>query len=333
MKILVSGAAGFIGSHTCVELINEGHEVVGFDNFYNSDETVIDHIQKITGKPLRFYRADLTAPEELKQIFSENQIDCVMHFAGYKAVGESVKIPLAYYYNNIYGTLCLLEQMKNHGVKKLIFSSSATVYGKPAKLPIQEDFPLSVTNPYGRTKLMIEDILRDLCVSDPEWSVILLRYFNPVGAHQSGLLCERPKGIPNNLMPRILDVAFGMTPYITVYGNDYQTHDGTGVRDYIHVVDLAKGHVSALPYLNAHQGAIAVNLGTGTGYSVLDLIQAFARVNGVEIPYQICERRPGDIDACYADPAKAKTLFGWTAAHTLEDMCKDAYAARKNLKE
>ena len=333
MNILVTGGTGFIGSHTIVSLLNEGHHVIAFDNFYNSKETVVEAIEHITGKSFVFYRADMTQPELLEKIFSENQIDCVIHFAGYKAVGESVERPLSYYHNNIYGTLCLLEKMKQHGVKRMIFSSSATVYGKPESLPIREDFPLSVTNPYGRTKLMIEEILRDLWASDQSWSVALLRYFNPVGAHESGLLCEDPKGIPNNIIPRILDVAFGKTEFITVYGDDYQTKDGTGVRDYIHVVDLAYGHVRELDYVMGHSSVEAVNLGTGRGYSVFELIHTFETVNGIHIPYKICARRAGDIDACYADPAKAKALFGWNAVRGLEEMCRDAYRARKKLEE
>lgn len=333
MNILVSGVTGFIGSHTCVALLQEGHNVIGFDNFYNSKESVIDNIKKISNKDFIFYNADMTSPADMERIFSKNDIDCVIHFAGYKAVGESVQIPLSYYYNNIYGTLCLLDAMKAHNVKRLIFSSSATVYGKPASLPIKEDFPLSVTNPYGRTKLIIEDILRDLWISDNEWSIILLRYFNPVGAHSSRLLFEDPNGIPNNIMPRILDVAFGKTEYITVFGDDYNTKDGTGVRDYIHVVDLAYGHVKAIDYACANKSVEAVNLGTGTGYSVLDLINTFEKANQVVIPRKICDRRPGDIDACYADPSKAQRLFGWSANLGLEDMCRDAYMARKNFKE
>ena len=333
MNILVTGGAGFIGSHTCVALLNEGHRVIAFDNFYNSKESVIENIKKITGKDFLFYKADMTRSEDLEKIFSENQIDCVIHFAGYKAVGESVEIPLIYYYNNIYGTICLLEKMKKYNVKRIIFSSSATVYGKPASLPIREDFPLSVTNPYGRTKLIIEEMLRDLWISDNKWSIILLRYFNPVGAHESGLLCEDPKGIPNNIMPRILDVAFGKTPFITVYGDDYHTKDGTGVRDYIHVVDLAYGHVKALNYISTHEMIEAVNLGTGTGYSVFDLIHTFEKVNQVAVPYKICPRRAGDIDACDADPTKAKEIFGWSAVHGLEDMCRDAYLSRKKSGE
>ena len=333
MNILITGATGFIGSHTCVALLNEGHNLIAFDNFSNSDEKVLDHIKEISGKDFLFYNADMTDPVAMEKIFSENKIDCVIHFAGFKAVGESTQIPLDYYYNNIYGTICILKAMKAHGVKKIIFSSSATVYGKPAALPIKEDFALSATNPYGRTKLMLEEILTDLSKSDPEWSVMLLRYFNPVGAHKSGLLCENPKGIPNNLMPRILDVAFNIMPEITVFGNDYDTEDGTGVRDYIHVVDLAYGHVKAIDYVSAHTGTEAVNLGTGVGYSVLDLINTFEKVNSIKIPYVICPRRPGDIDACFADSSKAKELLNWTSELGIEDMCRDAYNAAKSIRQ
>lgn len=337
MNILVSGATGFIGSHTCVSLLENGHKVIAFDNFYNSKEDVINSINKIVGNDVfegfKFYNADMTNPEDMEKIFNENSIDCVIHFAGYKAVGESVQMPLNYYYNNIYGTLCLLDSMKKHNVKRLIFSSSATVYGSPEALPIKESFSLSATNPYGRTKLMIEEILRDLYVSDSDWSIVLLRYFNPVGAHKSGLLCEDPKGIPNNLMPRLLDVLFGKTGYITVFGNDYNTKDGTGVRDYIHVWDLAYGHVKAIDYAMNNKGAEAINLGTGCGYSVMDLIKSLEKASGKEIPFKICPRRAGDIDACYADPSKASELLNWSATLSVEDMCLDAYNARKNLEE
>lgn len=329
MNILVTGATGFIGSHTCVSLLEEGHNVIAFDNFYNSKESVIDKIKKLSGKDFVFYNADMTDKSAMQNIFDKHEIDCVIHFAGYKAVGESVHIPLSYYHNNIYGTLCLLDVMKSNNVKRIIFSSSATVYGNPASLPIKEDFPLSATNPYGRTKLMIEDILRDLWISDNEWSIILLRYFNPVGAHKSGLLCEDPKGIPNNLMPRLLDVAFGKTREITVFGDDYNTKDGTGVRDYIHVVDLAFGHVKAVDYAMNNKCVEAINLGTGIGYSVFDLIHTLEKVNDISVPFKICPRRPGDIDACYADPTKANDLLGWSAELNLEDMCKDAYFASK----
>lgn len=332
MNILVTGATGFIGSHTCAALSEAGHNVIAFDNFYNSKESVIDKIEKITLKKMKFYRADMTDPDDLEQIFKENDIDCVIHFAGYKAVGESVEIPLTYYYNNIYGTLCLLEAMKKHGVKRIIFSSSATVYGKPDSLPIKEDFPVgNVTNPYGRTKMMIEDILRDLWISDNEWSIVLLRYFNPVGAHESGMLCEDPNGIPNNVVPRILDAAFGKAPYITVFGDDYDTKDGTGVRDYIHVCDLAEGHVKAIDYAVSHNTVEAINLGTGVGYSVLELINTFNVVSGKDIQYKICPRRAGDIDACYSDPSKAEALLGWRAVRGITEMCRDAYNARMRL--
>ncbi len=337
MNILVSGATGFIGSHTCVSLIENGHNVIAFDNFYNSKEEVISSIEKIVGSDnftkFKFYNADMTNPDDMEKIFSENEIDCVIHFAGYKAVGESVQMPLNYYHNNIYGTLCMLNSMKKYNVKKIIFSSSATVYGNPEALPIKETFSLSATNPYGRTKLMIEEILRDLYISDSDWSIVLLRYFNPVGAHKSGLLCEDPKGIPNNIMPRLMDVLFGKTEFITVFGDDYNTKDGTGVRDYIHVSDLAYGHVKAVEYAANNKGAEAINLGTGTGYSVMELIKALEKASNKEIPFKICPRRPGDIDACYADPSKASELLNWQAALNIYDMCKDAYMARKNLKE
>lgn len=325
MKILVTGGAGFIGSHTCVELLEAGFEIVVFDNFYNSDETAIQNIKKITGKEFPFYCCDMTDPQALEAIFAAHRFDAVIHFAGYKAVGESVQKPLMYYQNNIYGTLCLLEVMARHQVKRIVFSSSATVYGTPETVPIREDFPLSVTNPYGRTKLMIEEILRDLWISDPEWSIVLLRYFNPVGAHQSALLSENPKGIPNNIMPRIMKVALKEEPYLTVFGDDYATKDGTGVRDYIHVVDLAKGHVKALEYAAAHHTAEAFNLGTGNGYSVLELIHTFEQVNGVSVPYHIVERRPGDVAECYADPSKAHDVLHWQAERSLSEMCRDIF--------
>ena len=323
MNVLVTGGAGYIGTHTCVELLNAGHHIVVFDNFYNSSSDSIERVKKITGKDFPFYECDMLDKEALNRIFSENKIDSVIHFAGYKAVGESVEKPLMYFHNNITGTLCLLETMKAHGCKQLVFSSSATVYGDPATVPIREDFPLSVTNPYGRTKLMIEEILKDLWVSDPEWSIVLLRYFNPVGAHESGLIGENPKGIPNNIMPKITQVAVGRLPYVSVFGTDYPTKDGTGVRDYIHVVDLAKGHVKAIAYAAENQKVEAVNLGTGHGYSVLELIRTFAEVNHVDVPYRVEARRPGDIAACYADPSKAEQLFGWKAE--LDSMCRDSW--------
>ncbi len=330
MSILVTGGTGFIGSHTCVELLEAGYDLVVFDNFYNSKPSVLDSIVDITGKGFKFYHSDMNDIGDLEKIFSDNDIDCVIHFAGFKAVGESVEKPLMYYSNNITGTLNLLNVMKDHNVKKLVFSSSATVYGVPKKVPLTEDMPLSVTNPYGRTKLMIEDILRDLCVSDPEWSVLLLRYFNPVGGHKSGLLCEDPNGIPNNLMPRILDTAFGIQEKLTVFGNDYDTVDGTGVRDYIHVTDLAKGHVNAARKLDAFRGIEAVNLGTGRGYSVLELIKTFERVNNVSVPFEFAPRRPGDVAECYADTKKAYDFLGWKAELGIEDMCRDSYVARVN---
>lgn len=325
MNVLVTGGAGYIGTHTCVELLNAGHHIVVFDNFYNSSSDSIERVKKITGKDFPFYECDMLDKEALNRIFSENKIDSVIHFAGYKAVGESVEKPLMYFHNNITGTLCLLETMKAHGCKQLVFSSSATVYGDPATVPIREDFPLSVTNPYGRTKLMIEEILKDLWVSDPEWSLVLLRYFNPVGAHESGLIGENPKGIPNNIMPKITQVAVGRLPYVSVFGTDYPTKDGTGVRDYIHVVDLAKGHVKAIAYAAENQKVEAVNLGTGHGYSVLELIRTFAEVNHVDVPYRVEARRPGDIAACYADPSKAEQLFGWKAELELDSMCRDSW--------
>ena len=325
MKILVSGGTGYIGSHTCVELLQSGHEVVIFDNLYNSKEEVVGRIEKITGKKVTFYKADMLEPESMRRIFEEHTFDCVIHFAGLKAVGESVTKPLMYYENNIAGTLNLCKLMNEFGCKRIIFSSSATVYGVPKTVPITEDFPLSTTNPYGSTKLMLEQILTDFTVADPEWSVVLLRYFNPIGAHESGLLGEVPNGIPNNLMPYIMQVAVGKLPELGVFGNDYDTHDGTGVRDYIHVVDLAKGHVCAVDKVMNAQGTNIYNLGTGTGYSVLDIVHAFEEANGVKIPYQIKARRPGDVPICYANPAKAKEELGWEAKFDLTRMCKDSW--------
>lgn len=325
MKILVTGGIGYIGSHTCVELLNKGHEVVVFDNLYNSQMDVVDKIRQITGKEIVFYKADMLEKESMRPIFEEHRIDAVIHFAGLKAVGESVQKPLLYYHNNITGTLQLCELMNEYGCKKIIFSSSATVYGAPKTVPIKEDFPLSTTNPYGTTKLMLERILSDFCVADPEWSVVLLRYFNPIGAHESGLIGERPNGIPNNLMPYITQVAIGKLPYLGVFGNDYDTPDGTGVRDYIHVVDLAKGHVNALDKVTTSAGVNIYNLGTGNGYSVLDIVKAFEAANGVRIPYQIKPRRAGDIATCYADATKAKEELGWEAEYDLQKMCQDSW--------
>ena len=325
MAILVTGGAGFIGSHTCVELLNAGEDIVVMDNFYNSNSRALDGIRKITGKDFRFYEADMLDADAMERIFAENNITEVIHFAGLKAVGESVAKPLEYYHNNITGTLVLLYTMRRHGCKRFVFSSSATVYGSPKSVPIREDFPLSTTNPYGSTKLMIENILRDLYAADPTWSIALLRYFNPVGAHESGLIGEDPNGIPNNLMPRLLDVAMGKTAAITVYGDDYPTKDGTGVRDYIHVVDLAKGHLAAIAKVRAEQKCDAYNLGTGKGYSVFDIIHALEKACGKEIPYTVTPRRPGDVAQCYADPAKAKAELGWTAKLGIDEMCRDAW--------
>lgn len=325
MHILVTGGAGYIGSHTAVELLEAGYEVTVVDNLSNSCEEAIKRVEKITGKTVKFYKEDLVEKAAVEKIFSENSFDAVIHFAGLKAVGESVQIPLAYYHNNILSTLNLCEVMAKHGVKKLVFSSSATVYGKPHTVPITEDFPLSCTNPYGRTKLMIEEILRDLAVSDSEWDIALLRYFNPVGAHESGDIGENPRGIPNNLMPYISQVAVGKRDYVHVFGNDYNTPDGTGVRDYIHVVDLAVGHIKALEKIKNHVGVVTYNLGTGHGYSVLDMIKAFSKACGKELSYKIEARRAGDIDACYANPEKAEKELGFVAKRTLEDMCKDTW--------
>lgn len=332
MKILVTGGTGFIGSHTVVELIQEGHEVVIVDNFYNSDEIVLQNLKEITGKEIPFYLGDVCDKEILRKIFKEHKIDVVIHFAGYKAVGESVEKPILYYENNLISTLHLCEVMQESHCKKIVFSSSATVYGNPKKLPIQEDFPLHTTNPYGTTKLFIEQILRDIFVSDPDWSIALLRYFNPIGAHESGLLGENPKGLPNNLMPYIVKVATKQLDHLRIFGNDYDTKDGTGVRDYIHVVDLAKGHVKACEKVFHNKGIDAYNLGTGIGYSVLELVQTFEKVNQVEVPYEITPRRSGDIAACYADVSYALQELNWKAEKTIEDMCKDAYAyAKKHL--
>ena len=333
MKILVTGGSGFIGSHTCCELLDAGYEVVVIDNFSNSKPDVIDKIKMITGKDFNFYEGDVCDKSLLNKIFSENVIDAVIHFAGYKAVGESVAKPLMYYRNNLDSTLSLLETMNEFGCKRIAFSSSATVYGKPESLPIKETFGLSTTNPYGSTKLMIEDILRDLYVSDNEWSIAILRYFNPIGAHKSGLIGENPNDIPNNLMPYIVKVACGELECLNVFGNDYDTPDGTGVRDYIHVVDLAKGHIKAIEYILKNRGVDAYNLGTGHGYSVLDLVNTFMKVNNVDVKYIITSRRPGDIDACYADPSKAFDVLGWKATLGIEDMCHDAYNFVKNAKE
>ena len=323
--ILVTGGAGFIGSHTCVELLNAGYEVVILDNFCNSKPEAVKRIEKITGKSVKLYEADMLDKDAVEKVFDENKIDAVIHFAGLKAVGESVSIPLIYYHNNITGPLILCEVMAKHNVKKIVFSSSATVYGSPKTVPIKEDFPLSATNPYGSTKLMIENILRDLYVSDNEWSIALLRYFNPIGAHESGLLGEDPNGIPNNLVPYIAQVALGKLEVLSVFGNDYPTHDGTGVRDYIHVVDLSQGHIKALEKIMDTTGVDAYNLGTGTGYSVLDVVNAYQEASGVKINYKIAPRRPGDIAECYADPTKSKNELGWSAKLDIKKMCIDSW--------
>ena len=333
MKILVTGGLGYIGSHTCVELLNNGYEVIVIDNLSNSKIEVKDRIKKITNKEIKFYEYDLCDKDKLKLVFKENEIDAVIHFAGFKAVGESVKNPLMYYRNNLDSTITLLEVMNEFNVKRIAFSSSATVYGNPEVLPIKEDSKLSTTNPYGSTKLMIENILRDLYNSDNEWSIAILRYFNPIGAHRSGLIGEDPNGIPNNLMPYIIKVANKEIDYLGVFGNDYNTIDGTGVRDYIHVVDLAKGHIAAVNKIIKDKGCDAYNLGTGTGYSVLQIVETFKKVNKVDIPYKIMDRRPGDIDACFADVSYAKEKLNFEAKLTLDDMCKDAYNYLKNKME
>ena len=326
-KILVTGGAGYIGSHTCVELLNAGKEIVVIDNFSNSNEKALDSIKKITGKDFKFYNIDYLDRASLENVFSENDIDAVLNFAGYKAVGESVKEPLKYYINNISGALVLLDTMKKFNVKKFVFSSSATVYGNPEIIPITEECKVGgTTNPYGTTKLFIEQILKDLYNSDNTWDIAILRYFNPIGAHESGLLGEDPKGIPNNLMPYISKVAAGNLKELSVFGNDYNTPDRTGVRDYIHVVDLAKGHLLALNKLDKEQKGIYIyNLGTGKGYSVLDLVNTFERVNNIKVPYVIAPRRPGDIASCYSDPTKALKELGWSAEKNLDDMCKDSW--------
>lgn len=325
MKILVTGGTGYIGSHTAVELLNSGYEIVIIDNFSNSKSDVLDKIKLITNKDFKFYEGDVCNKDLLRKIFSENKIDAVIHFAGYKAVGESVKKPIMYYRNNIDSTLSLIEVMNEFNCKKIVFSSSATVYGNPTTLPIKEDFPLSTTNPYGSTKLMIENILRDLYISDNDWSIALLRYFNPIGAHISGLIGENPKGIPNNLMPYIVKVANKELDELSIFGNDYDTPDGTGVRDYIHVVDLAKGHIKAIEKILKDKGIDAYNLGTGIGYSVLDLVTTFEKVNKIKVPYKITDRRPGDIASCYADSSYALEKLNWKAEKGIEEMCRDSY--------
>ena len=330
MAILVTGGTGYIGSHTSIELLNRGEEIVIVDNLSNSKMEMCDKIKEITGKDFKFYKVDLLDKENLRKVFEENEINEVIHFAGLKAVGESCQKPIEYYHNNITGTLILLELMKEFNCKKIVFSSSATVYGNPKTVPIKEDFPLSTTNPYGSTKLMIEQILTDVQKSDNDWSVILLRYFNPIGAHESGKIGENPNGIPNNLMPYINYVACGKLDHLNVFGNDYNTPDGTGVRDYIHVVDLAIGHLKAIDKVRNSKGVMAYNLGTGIGYSVLDIVKAFENANDIKIKYEIAPRRAGDIAICYADPTKAKEELGWQATKNLEQMCKDSWRYTKN---
>lgn len=324
-KILVTGGAGFIGSHTCVELLGAGYEIVVLDNFSNSKPEALDRIKKISGKDFSFYETDLLDYEGTEKVFKENKIDAVIHFAGLKAVGESVRKPLEYYTNNINGTLVLLKVMCENNCKKIVFSSSATVYGIDNKAPYTEDMPTSATNPYGYTKVMIEQILRDMCVADKEFSVVALRYFNPIGAHDSGLIGENPNGIPNNLVPYIAQVACGRLEQLSVYGDDYDTPDGTGVRDYIHVMDLATGHVSAIDYAMKNTGFEAINLGTGKGSSVLEVVSAYEKACGKEIPKKIATRRAGDIATCYADASKAKNIFGWEAKLNIEKMCEDSW--------
>ncbi len=325
MSILVTGGAGYIGSHTCLELLRKGYDVVVVDNLSNSSEEALKRVEKLAGKELTFYQFNVEDKENLSKIFEQEKIEAVIHFAGLKSVGESVHKPLVYYYNNLVSTLVLCEVMTEFNVKKLVFSSSATVYGNPQTVPIKEDFPLSVTNPYGRTKLMQEEMLRDLVVADSEWKIILLRYFNPIGADKSGMIGEDPHGIPNNLVPYITQVAVGKLKELQVFGADYDTKDGSGVRDYIHVTDLAIGHVKSIEKLNQIEGVKTYNLGTGKGYSVLEMVAAFAEVCKKPIPYAVKERRPGDIATCYADPSLAKEELGFTAAIELSEMCEDAY--------
>ena len=326
MAILVTGGAGYIGSHTCVELLNAGYDVVVVDNLYNSSEKALQRVEQITGKKVKFYEVDLLDQPALKDVFDKETIESVIHFAGLKAVGESVHKPLEYYHNNITGTLILCDEMRKHGVKDIVFSSSATVYGDPAEIPITEHCPKGeITNPYGRTKGMLEQILTDLHTADDEWNVVLLRYFNPIGAHESGLIGEDPKGIPNNLVPYIAQVAVGKLEYLNVFGNDYDTPDGTGVRDYIHVVDLAKGHVKAVKKLTDREGVSIYNLGTGVGYSVLDVLHAYEKACGKTLKYEIKPRRDGDVAVCYSDSAKAKKELGWVAEKGIEEMCADSW--------
>ena len=328
--ILVTGGAGFIGSHTSVELLDAGYDIAIIDNFSNSKPEMIDKIKQITGKDFKFYEADLLDRPAVEKIFEENKIDAVIHFAGLKAVGESVEKPMEYYHNNIGSTLILCETMRKYGCKKIVFSSSATVYGDPATVPITEDFPLHTTNPYGSTKLMIENILQDIFVSDNDWSIALLRYFNPIGAHKSGLIGESPNGIPNNLVPYIAQVAVGIREHLNVFGNDYNTPDGTGVRDYIHVVDLSLGHIKALEQITDKNGVFIWNLGTGNGYSVMEVLKAYEKACGKELPYKVVDRRPGDIAMCYADTTKSKEELSWVALRGIDEMCEDSWRFTKN---
>ena len=331
MSILVTGGAGYIGSHTCVELLNAGYDIVVLDNFSNSKKEVLNRITELTGKHFPFYKIDIRNSEQMAKMFQQENIEAVIHFAGLKAVGESCEKPLEYYDNNVSGTVKLLQVMRTFGCKKFVFSSSATVYGGENVSPLKEDMKTGgVTNPYGRTKLMIENILADLYASDKEWSIERLRYFNPIGAHESGRIGEDPSGIPNNLMPYITQVAVGKRPYLNVFGDDYDTHDGTGVRDYIHVVDLAKGHIVAVEQALKETGLFTYNLGTGVGYSVLDVVKAFEKASGQKVEYKICPRRPGDIATCYSDPSKALECLGWKTAFDLERMCEDSWRWQKN---
>lgn len=331
MNILLTGGAGYIGSHTIIELDKAGHSVVVVDNLVNSNPESLRRVAKIIGKEIPFYEVDVRDKEKLTKVFEENKFDAVIHFAGLKAVGESVSKPLEYYHNNMTGTFILLDVMRQHGCKNIIFSSSATVYGDPAIIPITEECPKGhCTNPYGQTKSMLEEVLMDVQKADPAWNVVLLRYFNPIGAHQSGTIGENPNGIPNNLMPYITQTAIGIRKELGVFGNDYDTHDGTGVRDYIHVVDLANGHVCALKAIQENKGLAIYNLGTGHGYSVLDVVKAFEKANGLKVPYAIKPRRPGDIATCYCDPAKAKRELGWEAKFGIEEMCRDSWNFQKN---
>jgi UDP-glucose 4-epimerase len=330
MEILVTGGAGYIGSHTCLELLQAGHEIIVVDNLANSKEESLKRVQELAGRSLRFHKVDLLHKETLDSVFASYSIEAVIHFAGLKAVGESATIPLRYYHNNVTGTLTLCQVMRKHNVKNLVFSSSATVYGDPHKVPITEDFPLAPTNPYGRSKLMIEDILRDLHRADQSWNVAILRYFNPVGAHSSGRIGEDPNGIPNNLVPSVAQVAVGKLSKLFVFGDDYPTHDGTGIRDYIHVVDLARGHLKALDKLTSNPGVVTYNLGTGRGYSVLEVVAAFEKASGKKIPYKVVGRRPGDVASCYADPTKARKELGWTAGRNIDEMCMDVWCWQSN---